>query len=736
MRLQRILEMSPAELAFRGRQHLARTVDRFATSLGGPGPVCHYETLAGDAMFQRIALLLERGDAGTEPGQLQERFAQFAPSRFFAGASEPGVAAGIATDCAQARQRIIENADAVCREEFDILGYGKLSFGSPINWQLDAVSGHVAAPAHGSRVRYLANDQVGDSKVVWELNRHQWLLDLGQAWRFTGNACYAEASARLVRDWMSRNPPGFGMNWSSSLEAGLRLISWCWALFLFRGAAAFSADLFLEMLAWMQAHARFVERNLSRYFSPNTHLTGEALALFYAGVLLPELEGANRWSTLGREILVAQLERQVFPDGVYFEQSTRYQYYTVEIYLHFIILAERNHVAIPASVRDRLGQMVEFLLQLRRPDGTVPQIGDTDGGWLLPLVRREPGDYRGLFSTAAALLRNAQFAWAAGEVAPETRWLMGSQGADARQCPEPAAPRSVEPRCFPDGGYVVMRSGWDGDAHQLIFDTGPLGCSVSGGHGHADLLSVQCSASGENFLVDAGTFCYTADADWRRFFRSSQAHSTVLVDGLGQAEPEGPFSWRRRPSARMRQVRSVPGYCLADAEHDAWALLDDPVSHRRRVLFVDSSYWLIIDDLGGHAEHRIDLRYQFAPLPVEIEDDGWVRARGNGSALLLKTFSSVSLSATVDRGVTAPPVGWYSPNYGLRIPAPALTCSAIAALPLRIVTILWPLADAGADAPQVMPLMEADTVAGVTFATGNPQTVFIYEREVFIQTPA
>jgi len=776
VKLQRLFEMTPAELAFRGRQHLARTVDRLVAPLGTNSPVCRFEAFDGDLTFQRMTFLLENAEPETVAAQLQERFAQIAPSRFFAGANDHGIAAHIAHHCGEARQRIMESADAICRDEFDILGYGRLSFGSPVNWQFDAVSGRRAAPAHGSQIHYLANDQVGDSKVVWELSRHQWLLDLGQAWRFTDDERYAEAFARLVRHWMAENPPGFGMNWTSSLEVAIRMISWCWALSLFRGAAAFTPELFLQMLAWIQAHARYVERNLSRYFSPNTHLTGEALGLFYAGTLLPELEGGKRWAELGHKILVAELDRQVLPGGVYFEQSTRYQHYTVEMYLHFVILAERNRVAVPARVRNCLRQMVEFLLELRRPDGTVPQIGDADGGWLLPLLRREPGDHRSLFSTAAVLLGNPQFAWAAAEVSPESLWLLGSQAVDASTKAEadkgpnkaagpetlsllslqPSAPISLAMRSLGEGAYVVMRSGWGEREHHLIFDTGPLGCVVSGGHGHADLLSVQCSAFGENFLVDAGTFCYTADASWRSFFRSSQAHSTVMIDGLGQAEPKGPFSWHGRPSARLLKCTSSPGYCMAEAEHDAWASLEDPVIHRRRVLFVDSRYWLIIDDLSGRAEHRIELRYQFAPMPVEEEEQGWVRARGKGSALLIKAFSNVPLTTSIVRGQEVPPAGWYSPNYGQKVPAPALTFSANNLLPLRIVSLLYPISDPHADAPVVASLGEVGTQRGVergveggmerviergheglitsvTVTGGEQKTFFIEDHEVFIQ---
>ncbi len=732
MKLQRLFKMTPAELAFRGRQQAYKTIERLTAPGSETSPVCHFDRQQDDLFFNQIIASLQSDDPETAASQLQQRFQRLAPARFFAGASDQGVAQSLSVYGANVKQRIIASADAICRGEFDILGYGRLSFGSPVNWQLDAISGLAAAAAHWSMINPLAPGQVGDSKVVWELNRHQWLLDLGQAWRLTGDERYAEFAASQVRDWMDHNPPGFGINWSSSLEVAMRLISWCWALFLLRGSKALTPVLFLDMLAWIQAHANHVERYLSQYFSPNTHFTGEALGLFYAGTLLPEFHGASRWCSLGSEILVAEMERQVYSDGVYFEQSTCYQYYTVEIYLHYLILARRNKLTVPEGIAEKLEQMVEFLLHVRRPDGSVPQIGDTDGGWLLPLMRRSPGDYRALFATAALVFHNRHFAWATGVVAAETLWLLGSSAQDCWPLLKPAPPPPDPLHCFRQGGYVVMRSGWDRRAHQLIFDAGALGCPVSGGHGHADLLSIQCSAFGESYLIDAGTFCYTADAGWRNFFRSTHAHNTVLVDGRGQAEPSGPFSWRSRPSARLRQCESMPGYSLADASHDAYARLDDPVTHRRRVIFVDARYWLIVDDLNGNAKHRIDLRYQFAPVPVDIEDDGWVRASGSSSALLLKAFANTTLDTTINQGDVDPPLGWFSPNYGQRLPAPALTCTATARLPLRLVTLIFPLCEATESAPDVEPLIEQGTVAGLKFGTGSKETIRIGDDGVFI----
>ena len=52
---------------------------------------------------------------------------------------------------------------------------------------------------------------------------------------------------------------------------------------------------------------RHVEENLSHYFSPNTHLTGEALGLLYLGSAWPDFPRSGRWMETGWSILLEQL---------------------------------------------------------------------------------------------------------------------------------------------------------------------------------------------------------------------------------------------------------------------------------------------------------------------------------------------------------------------------------------------------------------------------------------------
>jgi hypothetical protein len=701
MNLARLRRMSLAEVACRGRQEVSKRLELVSRSREDPA---------------RLASPLAP--------RLLEEFKDSIPRRFFEGAVSADTPALLAALMPEDRAEALARADQGVCGRFDLLGYRGLSFGRPVDWHLDPIHGRRSPLVHWSRIDPLDATVVGDSKVIWELNRHQWLVWLGQGYRLTRAPVYARAFADSVEQWLAANPRGQGINWSSSLEVALRTLSWCWALALFRDAECLTAELFARLRASVRQHAAHVEKYLSHYFSPNTHLTAEALGLVYAGTVFPDLEEAEHWRALGAQILADQCERQVLPDGVYFEQSTCYQRYTVEIYLHFLLLSARSGGRVPPVVGERVQQMLDFLLAMRRPDGGVPQIGDADGGFLLPLARREPEDLRGVFSVAAAHFGRSDYAWAACGATPELVWLLGPRGLDRFDALVPAPPEAPPSRVFPEGGYVVMRSGWERDGHQLILDVGPLGCPVSGGHGHADLLSLQCSAFGEPFLVDPGTYVYNGQRAWRDYFRSTAAHSTVVVDGASQAEPAATFAWQERPRAELRLWHSTQTLDLAEAGHAAYRRLPDPVSHKRRVIFVKPRYFVIVDDLEGAAEHRVELRFQFAPLPVSVEDDQWIRARApGGSGLLLRSLASVPLQTAIVAGASDPIAGWVSAGYGRREPAPLLICSTVARLPLRVFSVLLPIRDASS-APPAVSLLEREGRGPIGVTVNGEETVF------------
>jgi hypothetical protein len=383
---------------------------------------------------------------------------------------------------------------------------------------------------------------------------------------------------------------------------------------------------------------------------------------------------------------------------------------------------------MPEIVSDKVQRMLDFLLAVRRPDGSIPAIGDGDGGFLLPLALRGSGDFRGVFGAAGAFFGRGDFAWAAGGPSPEAQWLLGTEGREALAALRPDPPAGSTSRVFAEGGYAVLRDSFGERGHHLIFDVGPLGCPVSAGHGHADLLSVQVSAFGEPYIVDPGTFGYTADERSRNYFRGSAAHSTVRVDDGEQADPDGIFGWTMRPRARLRLFLSAGSVELAEGEHHAYCRFEKGAVHRRRVLFVRKAYWVLVDDLEGEGEalHRVELRFQFAPLEVTLDSSFWARAEGRrGQALLVRCFAGAPLEAEVHAGRRAPMEGWISEEYGRMQPAPLLVYRALSPVPTRLVTLLFPVEDPAAPPPRVAPILD-DEMRPVGLAFGDGECIHFH----------
>ena len=165
---------------------------------------------------------------------------------------------------------------------YDLLGYRNLPYGASPDWHRDVVHGRTAPRVFWADVPYL-DPGCGDHKVTWELNRHQHWMSLGRAFWLAGDAAYARTFVDQLYSWLDANPPLSGINWASMLELAFRTISWTWTLEFFADIDTAIADdrpWRIDLLLALDRQLAHIAANLSRYFSPNTHLSGEALALY------------------------------------------------------------------------------------------------------------------------------------------------------------------------------------------------------------------------------------------------------------------------------------------------------------------------------------------------------------------------------------------------------------------------------------------------------------------------
>jgi Heparinase II/III-like protein/Heparinase II/III N-terminus len=565
------------------------------------------------------------------------------------------------------RRRLLARADRIVAHRLSFFSLEARHLGDPIDWNRDHESGRAAPLRFAPWIDYRDLDVTGDAKVVWEPNRHLHLVVLARAYRASGERRYADAVLEQIDSWLRACPFGWGMNWLSPLELAIRLINWVWSLDLIRESGLLRGDIRARILSSVHLHAREITRRYSRGSSANNHLIGEATGVFVACCYFPALDRSGRWRRESRDILSREIAAQTYADGCTREQAIGYHLFVLQFLLVAAFVARATGEDLGPDYVARLGRMLEFVSALLEGGEALPAFGDADDGYVLDL-----GDGglspRGLLSAGGVLLGRADLRASAGGVREEARWLAGGSAARALEG-TPCLPTATLPsRGFAESGHYLLQCGRAGtdDRISVFFDCGELGFGPIAAHGHADALSFVLRAYGLDVLVDPGTYDYFTFPRWRRYFRSTRAHNTLVADGKDQSEMRGPFLWGPRARARCLAFAPREGGGSVTAEHDGYGRLADPLVHRRH-LELDGRLRLLIvrDDVQAAGEHEIELFFHVAegcrvdrvgPGRYDIET-----GRGIVTIALDPRLAVETLVASED-----PPGGWVSRRYHVR----------------------------------------------------------------------
>jgi len=572
-------------------------------------------------------------------------------------------------------------ADRIVAGRFDVFALEGIELGDPPRWNRDPKTGIEAPLAFGKQLDYRDPKRVGDIKYLWEPNRHLHLVTLAQAYALSGDASYADALRTQLDSWFTACPFRMGPNWSSALEAGLRLVNWAFAWQLIGGASSLvfagaEGEAFRQRwLVSVYQHAEFVSGHFSLHSSANNHLIGEAAGLYIAAVAWPLWPRAREWRAQAQAILEREALLQNAPDGVNREQAVSYQQFELDLLLFPLLAARANGRDFPAAYVARIEAMLVYLASIMDSGGNVPTFGDADDG-LAARLDPHPGfcRYRSLLATGALLFGRGDFKAKARTLDDKTRWLFGAGASEAFNSIDTADARLPIRRDFPDGGYYILGSDFETEAEiRLVADAGPLGYREIAAHGHADALSFTLSIGGQEFLIDPGTFAYHTEGEWRAYFRGTAAHNTLRVDGKDQSEPGGNFMWLRKARAACSRWNATPEEDYFEGWHDGYLALADPVMHRRRIVLNKSSRRIVIEDtLQMDGEHEVELFFHcHEGCAVRPADDGVILERGERRVRLRWPDLSEG-GATLLRASTNPIAGWVSRGFDRKEGAPTL----------------------------------------------------------------
>ena len=559
-----------------------------------------------------------------------------------------------------------------------------------IDWNYEPKARRKAPLSHAPGIDYREYRLVGDCKFVWEPNRHHHLVVLARAWRLTGDLGYAEALAGQLASWLGQCPFPRGMNWRSPLELGIRLINWVWALELARPAGVIDEELARAVCTAAYRHLHEITRRYSRFSSANNHLIGEAAGVFIGATFFEMFRESAAWRREAHDILCHEIFRQTYADGGTREQAMGYHLFVLEFFMLCGLVGRRSGQEFPQAWWERLERMCEFVAGFAE-GGPLPMFGDCDDGYVLNLGGQEDRT-AALLGTAAVLFQRADFKALAGEFGERTFWLTGGRGREVYDRLSASPLPSISSRSFPESGYYLLQaSARDGfHAISLTFDCGELGFGPIAAHGHADALSFTLRVGGRDILVDPGTYDYFTFPVWRRYFRSTRAHNTVVVDGTDQSEMLGPFLWGKRAACRLLEARLEGQGGLVAAHHDGYTSPAGGILHHRTIsLDAETGRVVMIDRLEGHGAHEAELTLHIA--------EGCTVTRV-GERVFRLTCGEVEIGLEFDgpmhveelRACDNPPGGWVARGYHRKSPSTTLVGRCRWAEHVELVTRLTP----------------------------------------------
>jgi hypothetical protein len=638
---RRLERMSPGEVAWRVREQALRR-----------------------AWARRQVRLGDLPLSGEVPGLI-------AGERRFASVLPDGVASAVPES---ARAALVADADRILKGEWEMLGVVRTDMVAP-DWFFDPVTGRRSDPSrYAFAINQRSEKQVGNIKQVWEVNRLQHLTLLAAAWYLTGEDTFARQVEASLRSWWDANPFLSGVNWTSGIELGVRLINFAWIRRLLDSWPGVTGlfernDVALRQLRW---HQEYLATFVSRGSSANNHLIAEAAGLLAGSCAFPWFAESARWQRRSLKLLERSLRDNTFPSGINRELATYYHGFVFELGVYAAVEASAVGHPVGDDTWRLLCSMADRMAALIDSAGRPPRQGDSDEGRVVLLDAPAHNRWPELLTVAAALFGSLDW-WpgASGALGAEptaASVLVGALAGWRRPVPDRPVRRTSR---YADAGITLLRTK-PGESPEIWCrcDGGPHGFLSLAAHAHADALSVEIRYGGVDILADPGTYCYHGEPEWRSYFRSTIAHNTIELDKRSQSSDGGPFLWLRHANATELRVEDIGDAAEWTAEHDGYLVLRPPARHRRTVWLDRVSRAVNIIDEIQDGSHDVCLAFHLGP-DVEAELDGtcavlrWPGADTPGEALLKLPMLRWSLH----RGETRPILGWYSPGLGRRVPA-------------------------------------------------------------------
>nr|WP_319392940.1 alginate lyase family protein [uncultured Desulfobacter sp.] len=508
------------------------------------------------------------------------------------------------------KEECLKEADLCLNHQVSFFELENYNLGSAIRWNFDYKNNIETPIRYAGFKDFRSFKHSCDVKYVFELNKHQELPRLAQAYLINSDSRYVEELLLRIQTWLEQCPFMKGVNWSSPTVSAYRLTSWTTAYELLSGKDLFPEVFFEKWCKSIFQHIYFVSKNYSLFSSAGNHLISEATGVFVACLRWKffftgkDFEFLEKSEKKAFSILCESMALQFFEDGVNCEQAASYQLFATQQMFFAYWMGQQSGYSFPQKFSKILLKSGEFLADILNKQDQLPNYGDEDGAWAFRLSNQNSNRFKDQIDLCSVLFDIPLIVHGKNsDIAETAYWIFGAKAVEMarilKNTPKGNQNNSLREQFYPDGGYYVTASNSRSDKESLFFmDAGPLGIPSTGGHGHSDALSFCLSIGGIWVFVDSGTNVYKDTLDRKRL-RSTSAHNTLSFgEDNSQDEYLGPFLWGKRHVANGELIE--PGLFQGEVKWFSGEI------HKREIR-IDSGLIMINDHWQGRRAPAISL---------------------------------------------------------------------------------------------------------------------------------
>nr|WP_278986418.1 heparinase II/III family protein [Plesiomonas shigelloides] len=404
-----------------------------------------------------------------------------------------------------------------------------------------------------------------DIKLTWERSRFNWLVDLGAAYKITGDDRWINLASSWFKDWLNYNPYNYSINWVCGQECSIRALN----LLLFFELSGIEIN--SSMSDFFKLTVDRVALTLDYAVAQdNNHAISESSAIFVLSSFLinsglvndKEKTKYKKLSDKSKSTLIKVVRNLTLKDGGFAMYSTNYHRVVlnvlslVEYFNRTLCLSEFN-----SEYYDHCKKLVFSLYDfVNENSGKAINLGANDGSLLFFSQIDDYNDYRpsiqvaSYFFTGKLLYRDFS--------ANSGLYILGVdfKALDYHEFDNAVFHRDY--KYFGITKYVLT-------GNVSFFIKYPVYIFRPS---HCDIFHIDLWIGGENYLRDLGSYSYNDNNGISAELASIKMHNTVCVDELPAMPRLGRFllgCWpsvsklRVSPSQWTGEYKSVFGYTHA-----------------------------------------------------------------------------------------------------------------------------------------------------------------------------